>query len=146
MYSCITKWGLSLQLKCCNCGHCSDTYEPSIDLSLEIQDVDNLFAALHSFTKVERIEDHETKFTCEKCNEVVCVEKKLSFDQAPSVAVLHLKRFKNDGSSVEKIDKHVAFPLYLDLKPFTGNGKHNDVSFLTCYPLYACDLLNASLL
>nr|GEX90189.1 ubiquitin carboxyl-terminal hydrolase 20-like [Tanacetum cinerariifolium] len=32
----------------------SDTYEPSVDLSLEI---DSLSTALESFTKVERIED-----------------------------------------------------------------------------------------
>lgn len=122
-------------LKCCNCGHCSDTYEPSIDLSLEIDDADNLFTALHSFTKVEKIEDPENKFTCEKCNERVYVEKKLSFDQAPSVAVLHLKRFKNDGSFVQKIDKHVAFPLNLDLEPFTGSGKYNYAELQ--YVLYA---------
>lgn len=122
-------------LKCCNCGHCSDTYEPTIDLSLEIDDADNLFTALHSFTKVEKLEDPENKFTCEKCNEQVYVEKKLSFDQAPSVAVLHLKRFKNDGSFVQKIDKHVAFPLDLDLEPFTGSGKYNNAELQ--YVLYA---------
>nr|GEU33303.1 ubiquitin carboxyl-terminal hydrolase 20-like [Tanacetum cinerariifolium] len=38
----------------------SDTYEPSVDLSLEI---DSLSTALESFTKVERIEDEEMKFT-----------------------------------------------------------------------------------
>ncbi|KAG6428415.1 hypothetical protein SASPL_112666 [Salvia splendens] len=122
-------------LICCNCGHCSDTYEPSIDLSLEIDDADNLFTALQSFTKVEKIEDPETKFTCEKCREQVYVEKKLSFDQAPEVAVLHLKRFKNYGSFVEKIDKHVAFPLDLDMQPFTGNGNHNHEDLQ--YVLYA---------
>ena len=62
------------------------------------------------------------------------VEKKLSFDQAPDVAVLHLKRFKNYGSFVEKIDKHVAFPLDLDMHPFTGNGNHNHVSVPCCLP------------
>ncbi|KAL1548032.1 ubiquitinyl hydrolase 1 [Salvia divinorum] len=122
-------------LMCCNCGHCSDTYEPSIDLSLEIDDADNLFSALQSFTKVEKIEDPETKFTCEKCKERVYVEKKLSFDQAPEVAVLHLKRFKNYGSFVEKIDKHVAFPLDLDMQPFTGNDNHNHADLQ--YVLYA---------
>nr|GEV29307.1 ubiquitin carboxyl-terminal hydrolase 20-like [Tanacetum cinerariifolium] len=41
----------------------SDTYEPSVDLSLEI---DSLSTALESFTNVERIEDEEMKFrqTC----------------------------------------------------------------------------------
>ncbi|KAK6119499.1 hypothetical protein DH2020_046757 [Rehmannia glutinosa] len=118
------------QLKCCNCGHCSDTYEPSIDLSLEIEDADNLLTALQSFTKVEEIEDPETKFTCENCKEQVSVEKQLLLDQAPSVAVFHLKRFKSDGYFVQKLDKHVAFPLDLDLLPFTGNSKKNDVELV----------------
>ncbi|KAL0329076.1 UNVERIFIED_CONTAM: Ubiquitin carboxyl-terminal hydrolase 20 [Sesamum radiatum] len=115
------------KLKCCSCGHVSDTYEPSIDLSLEIEDADDLLTALQSFTKVEKIEDPETKFTCEKCKEQVSIEKQLSFDQAPYVATFHLKRFKNDGCLVQKIDKHVAFPLELDLVPFTGGGRKNDV-------------------
>ncbi|XP_041999920.1 ubiquitin carboxyl-terminal hydrolase 21-like [Salvia splendens] len=124
-------------LMCCNCGHCSDTYEPSIDLSLEIDDADNLFTALYSFTKVERIGDLQTKFTCQKCKERVYVDKKLSFDQPPQVALLHLKRFINYGSFVQKIDKHVVFPLDLDLQPFTRRANHNHVSEDLEYVLYA---------
>lgn len=134
---------MQLQLKCCNCGHCSDTYEPAIDLSLEIDDVDSLLKALHSFTKVEKIEDPENKFTCEKCSERVYVEKKLSFDQVPSVAVLHLKRFKNDGSFVQKIDKHVAFPTELNLEPFTDSGKYNSVSFSLSVLFFLIILMHA---
>ncbi|KAL0458717.1 UNVERIFIED_CONTAM: Ubiquitin carboxyl-terminal hydrolase 20 [Sesamum latifolium] len=123
------------KLKCCSCDHFSDTYEPSIDLSLEIEDADDLLTALQSFTKVEKIEDPETKFTCEKCKEQVSIEKQLSFDQAPYVATFHLKRFKNDGCLVQKIDKHVAFPLELDLVPFTGGGEKDDAELK--YVLYA---------
>ncbi|KAI5602004.1 hypothetical protein BDE02_01G128700 [Populus trichocarpa] len=124
------------KLRCCNCGHCSDKYEPLIDLSLEIEDADSLQSALESFTKVEKIEDSETKFTCESCKEEVSREKQLMLDQAPSVAALHLKRFKIDGTSVEKIGKHVQFPLELDLKPYTNDNEDSDeVGFK--YQLYA---------
>lgn len=122
-------------LQCCNCGHCSDTYEPSIDLSLEIDNADTLYTALDSFTKIEKIEDPETKFTCEKCKEQVSVQKQLLLDQAPSVAAFHLKRFKNDGSVVEKIDKFVAFPLNLDLQPYTAGNQRNNADLM--YNLYA---------
>ncbi|KAJ6712066.1 UBIQUITIN CARBOXYL-TERMINAL HYDROLASE 20 [Salix purpurea] len=121
------------KLRCCNCGHCSDKYEPLIDLSLEIEDADSLQSALESFTMVEKIEDSETKFTCERCKEEVSREKQLMLDQAPSVAALHLKRFKIDGTSVEKIGKHVQFPLELDLKPYTNDN--DQVGFK--YQLYA---------
>ncbi|XP_021768192.1 ubiquitin carboxyl-terminal hydrolase 36-like [Chenopodium quinoa] len=118
------------QIRCCNCGHNSDTYEPLIDLSLEIEDVDSLESALNSFTKVESIEDTE-KFTCDGCKEQVKVEKQLILDQAPSVAALHLKRFKSDGVMVEKIDKKVAFPLELDLGPYTkgSNNGNEDLKY-----------------
>ncbi|KAL3499904.1 hypothetical protein ACH5RR_038997 [Cinchona calisaya] len=105
---------------CCNCGHWSDTLEPSIDFSLEIEEACDLSTALESFTKLETIEDPETKFTCENCKQQVSVEKQLRLEQVPSVAIFHLKRFKNDGSVVEKIDKYVPFPLELDMQPFTG--------------------------
>ncbi|KAI7989781.1 Ubiquitin carboxyl-terminal hydrolase 20 [Camellia lanceoleosa] len=112
------------KLQCCNCGHSSDTYEHLIDLSLEIENVGTLPSALESFTKVEKIEDPETKFTCEQCKEKVLL-----------LLLLHLKRFKNDGSYVEKIDKHVEFPLELDLLPYTGGDQNNDVELK--YNLYA---------
>lgn len=88
----------------------------------------SLGSALESFTKLEKIEDPETKFTCEKCKEEVSVEKQLMLDKVPSVAAFHLKRFKTDGSYVVKIDKHVEFPLELDLKPYTSGGQNSDVS------------------
>ena len=118
------------QLRCCNCGHISNPYEPLIDLSLAIEDVDTLPCALESFTKVEKIEGPETRFTCDNCKEEVSVEKQLILDQVPSVAAFHLKRFKTDGTYVEKIDKHVEFPLELDLLPYTNRWEDNKVSFL----------------
>lgn len=117
-----------MQLRCCNCNHVSDTYEPSVDLSLEIEDANSLSSALESFTKVEHIEDEEMKFTCDECKEKVSVEKQLMLDQIPPVCAFHLKRFKNDGSHVEKIDKHVEFPLELDLQPYTCGSPSDNVS------------------
>ncbi|CAK7356137.1 unnamed protein product [Dovyalis caffra] len=124
------------KLRCCNCGHCSDKFEPLINLSLEIEDADTLQSALGSFTKVEKIEDSDTKFRCEICKEEVSREKQLMLDHAPSVAALHLKRFKTDGTSFEKIGKHVEFPLELDLKPYSNDNDDCDqVGFR--YQLYA---------
>lgn len=114
---------LYIQLCCCDCGHCSQTYEPLVDLSLEIENVDSLSSALKSFTNVERIGDSETKFKCENCKEEVLVEKQLKLEKIPLVATFHLKRFKVDGSFVEKIEKHVEFPLELDLQAYTLGGQ-----------------------
>ncbi|KAI4328073.1 hypothetical protein L6164_020464 [Bauhinia variegata] len=120
------------KLRCCNCGHCSETYEPLIDLSLGIQDVDNLPSALESFTKVETL---DAKFICDGCKGEVSMEKQFMLDQVPSVAALHLKRFETYGSSVEKIDKHVDFPMELDLQPYTISSQDYNVELK--YNLYA---------
>ncbi|XP_051115464.1 ubiquitin carboxyl-terminal hydrolase 21-like [Andrographis paniculata] len=116
------------KLKCCSCGHSSNTYEPLVDMSMEIEDADNLITALQSFTKVEKL-DPEIKITCENCKEKVSVEKQLSLDQPPNIAVFHLKRFQSNGY---KIDKHVPFPLYLDLLPFVdrGSNRFEDLNYL----------------
>lgn len=90
--------------------------------------MDSLESALNSFTKVESIEDTE-KFTCESCKEQVKVEKQLMLEQAPSVATLHLKRFKSDGIFVEKVDKKVEFPLELNLAPYTKGSNNESVCF-----------------
>ncbi|XP_027361023.1 ubiquitin carboxyl-terminal hydrolase 20-like [Abrus precatorius] len=120
------------KLRCCGCGRISDTYEPLIDLSLEIENVDSLPCALESFTKVENI---DAKFRCESCKEEVSMDKQLMLDQTPAVAAFHLKRFKTDGTRVEKIDKHVDFPLELDLQPYTFSNQNNDVPLK--YDLFA---------
>ncbi|KAF5205182.1 Ubiquitin carboxyl-terminal hydrolase [Thalictrum thalictroides] len=124
---------LRSQVQCCSCGHCSDTFEPWNDLSLEIEDVDSLPTALESFTKVERIED--AKYTCENCKkEVLVVKKHLTLEKTPTVVAFHLKRFKSVGSYVEKIDKHVDYPLELDLLPYKSSQENTDVD--SKYELY----------
>ncbi|KAG2660759.1 ubiquitin carboxyl-terminal hydrolase 17-like protein B isoform X2 [Panicum virgatum] len=113
---------LKSQLSCCECGHSSETFEPFLDLSLEIDQVDCLEDALESFTKVEWIGDSEDKLTCERCNAQVCKNKQLTLHRAPDVIAFHLKRFTTLDNSVEKIDKHVSYPLEVDLKRFHSNA------------------------
>lgn len=128
------------KLRCCNCSRSSVTNEPLIDLSLEIENVDSLSSALESFTMVENI---DAKLKCEGCNEEVSVEKQLMLDQTPSIAAFHLKRFKTVGNnSVEKIDKHINFPLELDLQPYTILNENNNASLK--YDLYAVVVHNGT--
>ncbi|PHT61746.1 hypothetical protein T459_34404 [Capsicum annuum] len=48
---------------------------------------------------------------------------------------LAFSRFQNDGSVVWKVDKHVSFPLELDLLPYTDNNQTNNEKMK--YDLYA---------
>ncbi|KAM0901943.1 hypothetical protein ACQ4PT_019516 [Festuca glaucescens] len=120
---------LKSQLTCHDCGHCSETFEPFLDLSLEIDQVDDLVAALESFTKVEQVGDAENKLTCENCKVQVCKDKRLVLDKAPDVVAFQLKRFTTLDNSIEKIDKHVAYPLELDLEPFHSNPDKEDLKY-----------------
>ncbi|KAM0839630.1 hypothetical protein ACQ4PT_060195 [Festuca glaucescens] len=99
-----------------------ETFEPFLDISLEIDQVDDLVAALESFIKVEQLGDAENKLNCESCNGQVCKDKQLVLDTTPDVVAFQLKRFTVtlDGY-IEKIDKHVAYPLQLDLHLFHTN-------------------------
>lgn len=105
---------------------------------MEIEDADTLQSALESFTRVEKIESEDMNVTCENCKENVSVEKQIMLDKTPSIAVLHLKRFKNTGFFVEKVDKFVNYPLELDLQPYTLDSKKNDVRhlFVRCEKIY----------
>ncbi|KAF8117182.1 hypothetical protein N665_0012s0186 [Sinapis alba] len=120
------------KLRCCNCNSFSETFEPSVGWSLEIDDVEDLSSALESFTCVEKLED---QLTCDDCKEKVSKEKQLKFDKLPLVATFHLKRFKNDGVFMEKIFKDVKFPLELDMLPYMSSNENPEVS--TKYNLYA---------
>ncbi|KAH9314652.1 hypothetical protein KI387_023279 [Taxus chinensis] len=113
---------LRSQIRCVECSHCSDSYEPLIDLSLEINNSDSITEALESFTVVETIQCDE-KFQCEKCKLGKSVFKQLTIDRAPEVLSIQLKRFINTGTIGTKILKDVSYPQILDLKPFVNNDQ-----------------------
>uniref|UniRef100_M1DJ86 Ubiquitin carboxyl-terminal hydrolase n=1 Tax=Solanum tuberosum TaxID=4113 RepID=M1DJ86_SOLTU len=73
------------------------------------------------------------EFSCEKCKTQGPFEKQLLIDRAPSVATLCLKRFNNDGFVVQKVDKHVSFPLELDMLHYTNKINNEEMK----YDLYA---------
>lgn len=53
------------QVKCSSCGFTSDTYDPFLDLSLEINRADSLERALKRFTTVEVL-DGDNRYKCSK--------------------------------------------------------------------------------
>ncbi|KAF8096762.1 hypothetical protein N665_0301s0010 [Sinapis alba] len=120
------------ELRCCNCNSVSETFENSLGLSLEIEDVYNLQSALDSFTRVEKLDE---PMTCDNCKEKVSKEKQLLLYKLPQVVTFHLKRFKNNGFFMEKIFNHVEFPLEIDLQPYMIISQNNEVT--TKYRLYA---------
>uniref|UniRef100_A0A3Q3VJE5 ubiquitinyl hydrolase 1 n=1 Tax=Mola mola TaxID=94237 RepID=A0A3Q3VJE5_MOLML len=46
--------------------------------------------------------------------------KQMLISSPPPVLTLHLKRFQQNGYSICKVNRHVQFPMILDLAPFCG--------------------------
>ncbi|KAJ8631986.1 hypothetical protein MRB53_025322 [Persea americana] len=121
---------LRSQLQCTHCLHVPETFDPILDLSLAIEGLCDLSTALESFTRVEEMRDFGP---CEKCKEKFPFERRVTIDQAPEVAVLHLIRFARGN---KKIDNFVKYPLELDLQHFLSRPSGDDDGE-SKYDLYA---------
>ena len=125
------------QLKCNKCGYKSNTYDPFLDLALEIskKHIGSLSSAFKEFTRKEKL-DSDNQWKCSGCKKNVCPTKHLSVFRPPLTLCIHLKRFGfgNDGfhgsnhffhrsskglnmmgSRGSKISKRIEFPAQLSL-------------------------------
>lgn len=107
------------QVKCTQCGYESNTYDPFLDLSLEINHASSLEKALHRFTAGETL-DGANKYKCPKENVGVRAIKRITIETAPSVLVVQLKRFEFSLSG-RKISRQVEFQPTLDLSPYMSH-------------------------
>ncbi|XP_057595062.1 ubiquitin carboxyl-terminal hydrolase 45 isoform X2 [Hippopotamus amphibius kiboko] len=63
--------------------------------------------------------------------------KQLLVSAVPAILILHLKRFHQAGLSLRKVNRHVDFPLMLDLAPFcSATCKNVNVGEKVLYGLY----------
>ncbi|KAI3876316.1 hypothetical protein MKX03_032914 [Papaver bracteatum] len=119
---------LRSQVKCTQCNYCSNTFDPFLDLSLEINRADSLRKALQHFTATEQLDGGEKHYQCQRCKQKVRALKQLTVDKAPYVLSVHLKRF---GSHVQgqKINKNVEFGSTLDLRPYYSGPHQGDLKY-----------------
>ena len=110
------------RVKCTQCSHCSNTYDPFLDLSLEIVKAESIEKALTRFTAVEVL-DGNNKYQCSKCKKKVRAFKQFTIDHAPHVLAIQLKRFSTSGGFGGKIDKKVHFDRTFDIKPYVNRGE-----------------------
>lgn len=106
-------------MKCTQCSYCSNTFDPFLDLSLQIVKSDSLPKALAHFTAVEELDGGQKQYQCARCKEKVRARKQLTIHKAPYVLTIHLKRF-GSGEPGHKIDKKVEFGTTLNLKPYVS--------------------------
>ncbi|XP_058422563.1 ubiquitin carboxyl-terminal hydrolase 45 isoform X1 [Diceros bicornis minor] len=112
-------------------------------------------SCLYHFTSMELLMGNN-KLLCENCTEkkqkyqkktsfaekkvegvYTNARKQLLISAVPAILILHLKRFHQAGSSLRKVNRHVDFPLLLDLAPFcSATSKNVSVGDKVLYGLY----------
>ncbi|XP_012965714.1 ubiquitin carboxyl-terminal hydrolase 45 isoform X2 [Mesocricetus auratus] len=112
-------------------------------------------SCLYQFTSMELLMGNN-KLLCEDCTEkkqkcqresssaekkaggvYTNARKQLLISAVPAILILHLKRFHQAGLSLRKVNRHVDFPLTLDLAPFCAAAcKNINVGEKVLYGLY----------
>nr|XP_046234180.1 ubiquitin carboxyl-terminal hydrolase 42 [Scatophagus argus]XP_046234181.1 ubiquitin carboxyl-terminal hydrolase 42 [Scatophagus argus] len=111
---------LRSRVKCLNCKAVSDTFDPFLDIPLEIKTAPSVSKALEQFVKPEQL-DGENAYKCTKCKKMVTASKRFTIHRSANVLTLSLKRFANFSGG--KITKDVKYPEYLDLRPFMSQSQ-----------------------
>lgn len=83
----------------CKCGYKSNTYDPFLDLALEVckKHIHSIETAFNEFTRKEKL-DADNRWKCSGCKKHVCPTKHLSVFRPPLSLCIHLKRFDFGGS------------------------------------------------
>uniref|UniRef100_A0AAY5EVJ7 Ubiquitin carboxyl-terminal hydrolase n=1 Tax=Electrophorus electricus TaxID=8005 RepID=A0AAY5EVJ7_ELEEL len=113
-------WFLSpFTVKCLNCKAVSDTFDPYLDIALDIKTAPTITKALEQFVKPEQL-DGDNAYKCTKCKKMVQASKRFTVHRSSNVLTISLKRFANFNGG--KIAKDVRYPEYLDMRPFMSQS------------------------
>lgn len=94
---------LRSRVKCLNCKAVSDTFDPFLDITLEIKTALSVSKALEQFVKPEQL-DGENAYKCTKCKKMVTASKRFTIHRSSNVLTLSLKRFANfSGGKITKV-------------------------------------------
>uniref|UniRef100_A0A8C2ZRU7 ubiquitinyl hydrolase 1 n=1 Tax=Cyclopterus lumpus TaxID=8103 RepID=A0A8C2ZRU7_CYCLU len=121
---------LRSRVKCSICKSVSDTYDPYLDIALEIRQAANIVRALEQFVKPD-ILCGENAYMCAKCKKKVPATKRFTVHRTSNVLTLSLKRFANFSGG--KITKDVGYPEFLNIRPYMSQSSGDPVM----YGLYA---------
>uniref|UniRef100_A0A8D2DEP5 ubiquitinyl hydrolase 1 n=1 Tax=Sciurus vulgaris TaxID=55149 RepID=A0A8D2DEP5_SCIVU len=121
---------LRSRVKCAVCKSVSDTYDPYLDIALEIRQAANIVRALELFVKPDVLSG-DNAYMCSKCKKKVPASKRFTIHRTSNVLTLSLKRFAN--SSGGKITKDVGYPEFLNIRPYMSQSSGDPVM----YGLYA---------
>uniref|UniRef100_A0A915K9P8 USP domain-containing protein n=1 Tax=Romanomermis culicivorax TaxID=13658 RepID=A0A915K9P8_ROMCU len=112
------------EITCLCCKSVSTTFDPFLDISLEIKKFDSIEQSFRHFTRMETLTG-DNAYKCPKCSRKVTAHKSYSIHEAPNILTIQLKRFDHFG----KIDKSVSFSEKLNLRPFMSQKQGRPVIY-----------------
>lgn len=135
---------LRSDVTCATCGSISTTYDPCVDISLDLDtqspsrmntphrssnsnagngNMSTLSSCLDHFTRSEKL-GSDQKLYCDNCQERRESLKQMSFKQLPLVLCFHIKRFEHSHvrKTSRKIDRYLQFPFSLDMNPYVSSS------------------------
>nr|KAG5695092.1 hypothetical protein BaRGS_015068 [Batillaria attramentaria] len=118
---------LRSQVQCMKCSARSNTYDPFMDLSLDIKNVYTVEDALAKFVKAETL-DSDNAYKCDKCQQKVPAQKRFSIHKAPNVLTLQLNRFDYHRMA-GKINRHIQFPEKLNIRPYMSQKQGEPIYY-----------------
>ncbi|XP_058724917.1 ubiquitin C-terminal hydrolase 22 [Vicia villosa] len=132
---------LRSDVTCMACGFTSTTYDPFLDISLNLDihislaekgkkltkqneddNMSTLLGCLDLFTRPEKL-GPDQKLYCQNCRERQNSLKQMSIRKLPLVITLHVKRFEHSfvKNLSKKIDRYLQFPFSLDMTPYLSS-------------------------
>lgn len=136
---------------CTVCNSTSTTYDPCLDISLDLEPstisssnladlcggnlrgdlfkkghitgTSTLLGCLDRFTRPERLGSNE-KFYCKHCQTRQESIKQMSVKKLPLVLCFHIKRFEHSTTqrTSKKVDRYMQFPFSLDMAPYMSSS------------------------
>lgn len=85
--------------------------------------------AIRDFFTLEliRVDKEQKGYVCEKCHKTTNATKHSSILRAPETLLIHLKKFRFNGTSSSKMKQAVSYPMFLDLTEFCEPDDKNHV-------------------
>ncbi|KAK4277259.1 hypothetical protein QN277_015278 [Acacia crassicarpa] len=134
---------LRSDVTCLVCGFTSTTYDPCLDISLDLDNVSHSLAekgtklpkrnedcgmstlqgCLDLFTRPEKL-GSDQKFYCQNCQKKQDSLKQMSIRKLPLVLCLHMKRFQHSFAQrmTRKVDRYLHYPFSLDMTPYLSSS------------------------
>ncbi|KAF6158092.1 hypothetical protein GIB67_014886 [Kingdonia uniflora] len=141
---------LRSDVTCTACGYTSTTYDPCVDISLDLdpnygsstktsstkshhtfngetadRPQSTLMGCLERFTRPERLGSAE-KFFCQQCQIRQESLKQMSLKKLPLVLCFHIKRFEHSNTRKmpmsRKVDRYLQFPFSLDMSSYISSS------------------------